>query len=140
MARRLAHPLWQATLESLDAGQHGVPVDIRLPFLDVRVVESALAAPAIPWLQRKRLLREAMRGLLPEVVRTAPKRGLPGFYEGRVRQWWSRHPQPFVPSEPLAALLDLSAIPAVTPASDALDVLPHLRLRILDRWLRTVAS
>lgn len=139
MARRLAHPLWQATLESLDAGQHGVPVDVRLPFLDVRVVESALAAPAIPWLQRKRLLREAMRGLLPEAVRTAPKRGLPGLYEGRVRQWWSRHPQPFVPSEQLAAVLHRSAIPVVTPASDALDVLAHLRLRILDRWLRTLS-
>ena len=139
VARRLAYPLWQTLLESLDAGQHGIPVDIRLPYLDRRVVESALAAPAIPWLQRKRLLREAMRGILPDVVRLAPKRGLDGLYEARVARWWSRGPRPFEPSERLRELVRVGALPHVTPASAPLDVLAHLRLRILDRWLRTEA-
>lgn len=135
-ARRLDPWHWQPFLESLDAGFHGVPIDVRLPFLDLRLVRFALAAPPIPWMQRKHLLREAARGLIPEAVRTAPKQGHVGLLEARVKQWWSRNPRPFVPSEALARYVDPRLIPTVTPASNVGDSFRHLRLRILDRWLR----
>ena len=134
-ARRLDPWHWQPFLESLDAGFHGVPIDVRLPFLDLRLIRFALAAPPIPWMQRKHLLREAARGLIPEEVRTAPKRGHTGLAAARLRQWWARDPLPFVPSEALLRYVDPRLIQPVTASSGVHETYRHLRLRILDRWL-----
>ena len=139
-ARRLDPWHWQPFLESLDAGFHGIPIDVRLPFLDLRLVRFALAAPPIPWMQRKHLLREAARGLIPEPVRTARKRGHTGLLRARLQQWWSRDPAPLVPSPLLLRYVDPANIPTVTPASSVDETFVHLRLRILDRWLREHAS
>jgi asparagine synthase (glutamine-hydrolysing) len=51
----------------------GVPVDVRHPFFDLRVVQYLLAVPAIPWCFDKTIVRLAMRGALPEAVRLRPK-------------------------------------------------------------------
>jgi asparagine synthase (glutamine-hydrolysing) len=139
-ARRLETWHWQPFLESLDAGFHGVPLDVRLPYLDVRLIRFALAVPPIPWLQRKHLLREAARGLIPDSIRLTAKRGLPGVYEARARQWWSRDPSPFEPCEAFARYVDVRALPSVDRSSSAAEVRLHLRLRILDRWLRAHAG
>lgn len=136
MARRLDASHWQPFLESLDAGTHGVPIDVRLPFLDRRLIEMALALPPIPWMQRKHVLREAARGLVPDIARRAPKQGLPGLYEARLAQWWSREPAVFAPSEALARFVDASALPAIDRTSSVNEQLAHLRIRLLDRWLR----
>jgi asparagine synthase (glutamine-hydrolysing) len=135
-ARRLDQFHWQPFLESLDAGFHGIPIEVRLPYLDLRLIAFALAVPPIPWLQRKRLLRDAAQGLVPDVVRLAPKQGLVGLYEARLAQWWSRAPAPFVPSDTLARFVDVRALPVIDRASSVNDALVHLRLRLLDRWLR----
>ena len=135
-ARRLDAWHWQPFLESLDAGFHGVPIDVRLPFLDLRLVHFALSTPPIPWMQRKHLLREAARGLIPESVRTAPKQGHTGLYDARLKQWWSREPVVFAPSEALARYVDPARIPTFNPASGVRDAVSHFRLRILDRWLQ----
>ena len=135
VARRLDQIYWQPFLELLDAGFHGIPIDVRLPYLDLRVIGFALAAPPIPWMQRKFLLREAARGLIPESVRLAPKRGLPGLYDARLAQWWSRNPAPFVPSDALAQFVDVRGIPKLRRSSSTAEALMHLRLRVLDRWL-----
>jgi asparagine synthase (glutamine-hydrolysing) len=136
VARRLEQYHWQPFLESLDAGFHGIPVDVRMPYLDLRLIEYALAAPPIPWMQHKRLLREAAHGLLPDAVRTAPKRGMPGLHEARLTQWWARGPVEFRPSEALARYLDVGKLPKVVARSRTDDAFAHLRLRVLDRWLR----
>src|SRR5688572_21493351 len=136
VARRLDPVHWQPFLESLDAGVHGMPIDVRMPFLDRRLVELALALPPIPWLQHKHVLREAVRGLVPDVVRCAPKAGMAGLYEARLAQWWSRDPAPFAPSEALARFIDLGALPSIDQASGVNEQLTHLRMRLLDRWLR----
>jgi asparagine synthase (glutamine-hydrolysing) len=136
VAERLAQYHWQPFLESLDAGFHGIPIDVRLPYLDLRLIHYALALPAMPWLQGKHLLREVARGLIPEAVREAPKRGMPGLYEARIAQWWAREPAPFVPSAALARFVDVSKLPAVDRETSVKDLLVHLRVRALDRWLR----
>jgi len=135
-AERLAQYHWQPFLESLDAGVHGIPIDVRLPYLDLRLIHYALALPPMPWLQGKRLLREAARGLIPDEVREAPKRGMPGLYEARIAQWWAREPAPFVPSEALARFVDVSRLAPLARTTSVNDTLVHLRLRALDRWLR----
>lgn len=135
-ARALASPLWQSLLESLDAGTHGLCLEARLPFLDLRVVELALSVPPIPWTHHKRLLREAMRGLLPDAVRLAPKQAMVGYAEARIARWWAGAPAAFNPSMALADFVDIAALPQVTPASSAEEMTLHFRLRLLDRWLR----
>ncbi|MCP3960672.1 MAG: asparagine synthetase B [bacterium] len=81
--RRGAHQsLWDVTwtwlFEHLDAGARGLPVEKRYPFFDVRLVEFSLTLPPVPWCMEKHILRESMRGLLPEPVRTRPKSPLAG--------------------------------------------------------------
>jgi asparagine synthase (glutamine-hydrolysing) len=138
VAERLAQYHWQPFLESLDAGFHSIPIDVRLPYLDLRLVHFALALPPMPWLQGKRLLREVARGLIPEEVRSAPKAGMPGLYEARLAQWWARQPAPFVPSAAFAQFVDVRRLPAIDRTTRVNDSLVHLRLRALDRWLRTL--
>ena len=140
MARRLDPYHWQPFLESLDAGVSGVAIDVRLPFLDRRLIELVVALPPIPWLQGKRVLREAVRGLVPDVARCAPKCGLPGLYEARLAQWWTREPAEFVPSEAFRRFVDVRALPSIAPTSSVDEQLAHLRLRLLDRWLRENAD
>ena len=54
-----------------------LPAVLRYPFYDIRLVEFLLGVPNFV-LTRKRVLREAMRGKLPEAVRTRPKTHLQG--------------------------------------------------------------
>ena len=62
-------------------------VEARLPFMDYRLVRLAFGLPSdwkvrAPW--NKFVLREAMRGIIPEAVRTRPdKMGFPTS----ARQW-----------------------------------------------------
>lgn len=74
----LALPQWTLLFEQGDPGATGYPVEIRYPFLDLRMVNFLLAIPPFPWFFRKALLREAMVGRLPESVRTRPKTALQG--------------------------------------------------------------
>jgi asparagine synthase (glutamine-hydrolysing) len=64
-------------LESYDSGARERPVETRHPLFDLRVVRFCLRLPAIPWCSRKRLLRSAMRGVVPEDVLRRPKTPLP---------------------------------------------------------------
>jgi len=66
-------PQWDFMFRQEDAGVTGQPLEVRYPFLDLRLVNYLLAIPMMPWSFRKYLLREAMRGRLPEVIRTRPK-------------------------------------------------------------------
>lgn len=64
---------WANGFEQLDAGAGSHPLEHRHPLLDVRLVEFLMTVPPVPWCLDKLLLREAMRGLLPEAVRSRPK-------------------------------------------------------------------
>ena len=49
------------------------PADMPDPFLDRRVLTFLWSLPAIPWFQRKHLLRSAMQGRLPDEILARPK-------------------------------------------------------------------
>jgi asparagine synthase (glutamine-hydrolysing) len=74
----LTMPQWPGLFENENAGVTRCPVEVRHPFLDLRVVEYLLALPPFPWFYEKVLLREAMVGRLPESVRLRPKSPLAG--------------------------------------------------------------
>jgi asparagine synthase (glutamine-hydrolysing) len=64
--------------EQENAGVMHHAVEIRYPFLDLRIVEYLLGLPPFPWFFQKMLLRESMAGRLPERVRTRRKTPMQG--------------------------------------------------------------
>jgi asparagine synthase (glutamine-hydrolysing) len=69
---------WRYMFEGRDPGNTHFPVEVRYPFLDLRMVRYLLGVPAIPWCSGKYLEREAMRDVLPEAVRRRSKAPLAG--------------------------------------------------------------
>ncbi|WP_310423346.1 asparagine synthase-related protein [Chamaesiphon sp. VAR_48_metabat_135_sub] len=70
--------LWAAILEYNDPGYSGIPVEVRLPFIDLRLLNYLLALPPTPWCVDKMLMRAAMKDILPTEVRLRPKTPLAG--------------------------------------------------------------
>ena len=71
-------PQWAQLFELENAGVTHYPVEVRYPFLDLRMVNYVLALPPFPWAFEKTLLRQAMLGHLPEKVRLRKKTPLAG--------------------------------------------------------------
>jgi asparagine synthase (glutamine-hydrolysing) len=71
--REMVDPYWSGVLASSHPGNNAFAVQCRFPFFDVRLLSFLVAVSPIPWFESKTLLREAMRGLLPEAVRQRPK-------------------------------------------------------------------
>ncbi len=64
----LGSPLWQSLFEGYDPGVTSFPLEVRYPFMDLRMVQYLLAVPPIPWCCKKYLLRSAFKGALPEAI------------------------------------------------------------------------
>ena len=58
----LALPHWTHMFEQENPGVTRQPVEVRHPFIDLRVVEFLLALPPFPYFLEKKLLRDAMIG------------------------------------------------------------------------------
>jgi asparagine synthase (glutamine-hydrolysing) len=74
----LSLPHWAATSEQEHVGVTRSPVEVRFPFLDLRIVNFLLALPPFPYFFEKNILREATAGRLPESVRMRQKTPLGG--------------------------------------------------------------
>ncbi|MGI9066672.1 MAG: asparagine synthetase B family protein [Pyrinomonadaceae bacterium] len=74
----LVSPFWVFVFERDNADGAFAPIENCYPFFDLRLVTYLLAIPAARWCMNKRLIREAMRGILPETVRLRPKTPLAG--------------------------------------------------------------
>ena len=72
---QLLRPWFSQFFENYDAVK--LPLVVRHPFSDIRLVEFMLRAPSYMH-QDKRVLREAMRNRLPPEIVSRPKEGLPG--------------------------------------------------------------
>ena len=64
---------WTNSFENQDAGARTSTVEQRHPLFDLRLVEFSLSVPPVPWCLKKRLLRDAMKGILPDAIRLRPK-------------------------------------------------------------------
>ncbi|MGH9712729.1 MAG: asparagine synthetase B family protein [Candidatus Acidiferrales bacterium] len=71
-------PQWSNLFEHENPGVTRCPVEVRHPFMDLRLVNFLLSLPPFPWFYEKMLLRAAMAGRLPESVRLRPKTPLAG--------------------------------------------------------------
>jgi asparagine synthase (glutamine-hydrolysing) len=70
---QLVAPLWPHLFAGYDPGETGVPVEVRHPYFDLRVVRFLLSVPPAQWYNDKGLLRLGMRGRLPERLLRRPK-------------------------------------------------------------------
>jgi len=70
---RFITPLWDKILTKCDMGLYGFPIEVRLPYLDSRVVLFGLGLPNMPWTCNKYLLRRLGRGSLPDEIISRPK-------------------------------------------------------------------
>jgi len=140
MERHLTAPLWQWLIESLDAGTTRVPMEIRLPFLDVRLVEFALAVPAVPWRQNKAIMRVAMSGLLPDAILSRAKTPLHGYLEAAVARWRSSAPPLRALHGELRELVDPTVVAEALQRGSVDDVVTAWRVLQLDAWLRRRAA
>ncbi|MCS6806091.1 MAG: asparagine synthase-related protein [Acidobacteriota bacterium] len=142
-ARYLLYPTWVNDFESYDPGVHGFPLETRLPYFDVRLVNYVLAIPPVPWCIDKALLRLLGKGRLPECVRLRPKTPLASdptiALLQREDMQWLNH---FEDVPELSKYVDLSKLPIVAgPCGvDHVHYSLNLRPRTLNYWLQQVHS
>src|ERR1043166_5547902 len=139
---RLTGPIWQSFFESLDPGVTGFPLEIRLPILDLRLVNYILSIPPVPWCVDKHLARRAMSGKLPEAIRQRPKTPLaPKLYDQFLGRSDSQSIDLFEPCEQLTQYVDRSAVPRVFAEIPNLEqAWAALRPFSLDLWLKDLHS
>jgi len=132
---------WPALFEGYDSGVTRVPVEVRHPFFDLRLVEFLLALPAMPWCSDKQLLREANRGALPEAVRLRRKSPLladPLIALLQRPEWVRVDSFEAVPD--LGHFVERKLIPKVFRENDAWNAWIHLRPLSLNFWLRAKSA
>lgn len=75
--------------EKVDRAMMAHGIEARLPFLDTELTDYVLGLPAdhkVRGSQKKRLLRQALRGIVPDMVLDAPKRGFDVPYAAWLRK------------------------------------------------------
>ncbi|MDZ7267799.1 MAG: asparagine synthase-related protein [candidate division KSB1 bacterium] len=137
----LTTPYWQSVFEFYDAGVLGVPLEFRLPFLDLRLVQFTLAMPPLPWFVTKELLRRCTVDLLPEKIRRRPKTPLPGE---PLQEWLQQHEvkwlDDFTPVPLLHQFVDRRAVPRLSGRPlNGIDPYVPLRPFALNQWLRQLS-
>jgi asparagine synthase (glutamine-hydrolysing) len=137
----LSGSFWSSVFESEDAGWTGVPVELRAPLLDQRLLRFLLRVPPVPWCMEKALLREAMRGMLPEQVRARQKTPLLGdaikqFIESKK---WRPLPLP-EPTAELRKFVDWELLGATLTNAAGSALWMGLRPVSLCYWLKSVEN
>ena len=131
-------PLWSNLFEHENPGVTRCPVEVRHPFMDLRIVNFLLALPPFPWFYEKMLLRAAMAGRLPESVRLRPKTPLAG--DPLVEQLqkpgaeWVDHVDWTAESE---QFIDRSAVARLTGVKLSEQVTSLVRPICLNFWLQS---
>ena len=133
----MVDPIWPNLFEGFDPGVTRAPVEVRHPFFDLRLVKFLLALPALPWCSDKQLLREAARGILPEVVRL--RRKSPLLAEpviALLQRPESAWVDSFESVPELNRYVERKLIPKVFGEKDVWTAWIHLRPLSLNSWLR----
>ena len=134
--RILSSPNWGALFERYDSGITSLPLEVRHPLADVRVIEYALGLPVIPWVIDKQILRAAMKDILPEPIRLRPKSPL--NFEPAVALIGSekfKQIDEFSPTATISAYVDRQAIPKIASEKDSIRLWMNARPFILNQWL-----
>jgi asparagine synthase (glutamine-hydrolysing) len=66
--RALESKVWGQLFEGFDPGSTRLPLEVRHPLTDVRLIDFLLTLPPVPWCVDKHILRRALRQRLPPAV------------------------------------------------------------------------
>ena len=145
----LAHENAHSVTIAADLPAMAVGVEVRCPFLDVRLMERAWTIPYASKVARrngaielKSILREALSERIGSEVRHAPKRGL-GFFmdeEATLRGPWREHiDAAFTDPSDIGGILNISALKAIKRTFDEggpISAQLVAKLYGLQRWWR----
>jgi asparagine synthase (glutamine-hydrolysing) len=135
--RALAGPGWVAAFASADPGATHHQVECRHPFFDSRLVKFLLALPALPWCADKEILREAMRGVLPDEVRLRRKSPLhTDPIHAALQRPETKWVDAFEATPGLEKYVVRSRMPKLLGVQDALNSWVNLRPISLSFWLQ----
>ncbi len=135
----LTGPFWPNVLEGEDAAWSGVPLEVRAPLLDRRMIRYLLRLPALPWCMDKQLVRRAMVGELPSQTLSRPKTPLaedPLKVHIRKQQWKPGTDGEL--TEILKEMVDTERLENCIGQLEADKLNVCLRPVSLDRWLKSV--
>jgi asparagine synthase (glutamine-hydrolysing) len=128
---------WPALFEQYDSGVTGIPIEVRHPFFDLRLVSFLLALPALPWCSDKELLRQASRDVLPDAVRLRRKSPLVADpLIAALQRPESEWLDSFNPCVDLTRFVQRSRIPKVRRERSSWSAWINLRPLSLNFWLR----
>jgi asparagine synthase (glutamine-hydrolysing) len=134
-------PFWSDLFNAHDAGVTGIPVEVRHPFFDLRLMTYLLALPRLPWCCDKQLLREAARGVLPDVVRLRRKSPLLADPLVKLLQRpGATGVSRFEPVPELKGYVIPERIPQLLESKDHWTTWVHLRPLSLNYWLHGLAA
>ena len=134
----LSLPQWTHMFEQENAGVTHFPMEMRYPFLDLRIVNYLLALPPFPWFFQKMLLREAMTGRLPETVRMRPKTPVQGdVLTQQFRRSGAERLNPMHWSKDLDRYIDRAELPPPHGKMNAEQMSNSLRPYFLNFWLQS---
>lgn len=127
--------LWEGVFREFDAEVTRAALEVRHPFVDLRLLRYMLAVPPIPWCRGKYLVRSSMRHSLPHEVLRRPKAPI-----ANDMQWltsWRPDASRFAPVAALRHYVDtdrLSAGAGLEPAA----FWREFRPQALNHWLRNL--
>jgi asparagine synthase (glutamine-hydrolysing) len=128
--------IWTSLFEGYDPGATKLNLELRHPFLDLRLVEYLLSIPTAPWCVNKHILRRAMQNKLPEAVLNRSKTGLAGDPALQlVRRASVRWLDSFEVSPQLRAFVNLDRRRPVVEEETAGGLWASLRVFALNYWL-----
>jgi len=112
---------------------------LTFPMMDHRVIQLAGSLPPIPWRQRKFLIREAFKDLLPDEVLRRPKTPVSGLDATVVEGWRRAHLAAALrstPSAPIDAWIDRRCWHMALEHGTPREARAAWRVLMLDGWLR----
>jgi len=130
------NPIWTALFEGYDPSSTKLNLDVRHPFMDVRLVEFLSSIPVRPWLINKNILRLAMQEKLPAAVlnrRKTPLAGDPALQ--LVRRGSVRCLESFEVSPQLRAFVNLNRRRSLADEETSDGLWANLRIFALNYWL-----
>ena len=127
--------LWQSWFEDCDLAAAAANIELRHPYLDLRLLRYMLAVPAMPWCRNKLILRRSMRSSLPRRVLRRRKTALAGCPD-LTRVQAAGFPQ-LAPSPDLLRYVNPSKVP--TAPRTAVELRAALRPLGLNYWLNRLS-
>jgi asparagine synthase (glutamine-hydrolysing) len=130
------NPIWTALFEGYDPSSTKLNLEVRHPFIDVRLVEYLSSIPVSPWRVNKHILREAMKDKLPAAVLNRRKTPLvvdPALQ--LVRRASVRCLESFEVSPQLRAFVNLTRRRSLADEETSDGLWANLRIFALNYWL-----